>query len=177
MKNTPGTPSGPTPTAPGPSTPTEETAVCIQRIIEDAIKVGKLSGYTPQFVLQGISEAIVNDSELDDLAKTWNTPPLPAAVIAIPQNRSGLTGLAHSAPDTGTTDSSVPAKGMKLTKILQSTQDNRAGQSCVGTLIHVPDVCSAFRGCIAVRTRAANLLSWCASHAARGIAIGGGGGR
>jgi hypothetical protein len=175
MKTTPGTPSGSIPTASGPAA-TEETVACIQQIIEDAITVGQLSGYTPQFVLQGISEAIVDDSELDALAKTWNTPPLPAAVIAIPTPGQGLKSGSNPAPSPGVPDPSVSAKGAKLSKILQPSQDSREGQSCAGTLIPVAELGSAFRGGLAVRTRAVNLLSWCASHAALGIAISGGGG-
>jgi len=104
---------------------TELLANYIQEIIEAAIEVGRLSGYTPQYVLQGISEAIVDDKELDHLAKTWVSPPLPAAIIAIPTSGSGSNQPSNPAAGPGVNDASASAKGMKLTKILQASQDNR----------------------------------------------------
>ena len=174
MKPTPGIPSDSIATASGPASATEEATACIQRIIEDAVRVGQLSGCTPEFVLRGIFEAIVDVSELDALAKTWNTPPLPTAVIAIPALGSDSRQSPHSASGPDVTDTSVSAKGAKLSKILRSTQDNPQWQSCVGFLISVADFVYAFRGGLAIWSRAGILIGRSASHVAAGLAISGG---
>ena len=133
-----------------------------------------LSGFDPRFILQGIAEAMVDEKELDSLTKTWSDPQRPAAIIAIPVFGSGSREAAQPAPDHGTTDSSVPALGMKLTRILQSSQDNRQRQSCGVSWISDIVICSAHRGGLAIRALAPSLLSWWASHAAVGLAISGG---
>ncbi|MDA4119783.1 MAG: hypothetical protein OK436_04260 [Thaumarchaeota archaeon] len=147
----------------------------VQVIIEAVIQVSRLSGYAPQFILEGVSEAIVDDKELDNLAKTWSSPPLPTAVIAIPTFGAGSKKPPHSASDPGITNSSVSAKGMKLSKILQSSQDNPLRHSCVVSLISEAVRRSAYRGCLAISALSGGLLSWCAFHADAGLAIGGGG--
>ncbi|HEV2226405.1 MAG TPA: hypothetical protein VGR56_06325 [Nitrososphaerales archaeon] len=58
-------------TASSSTAKTELMASYLQEIIEDAVQVGWLSGYSPHYILQNISEAMQNDKDLKSLAKLW----------------------------------------------------------------------------------------------------------
>ena len=57
------------------SAATELMANYIQEIIKDAIQVGWMSGYSPQFILHCVSDAIHHDGDLEALANAWSGTP------------------------------------------------------------------------------------------------------